>query len=202
MNLDALQRFNTDPLFGYLYIYKFILTDCSELICLLNPENQKPILLLSTVKSACMYDRILLSTDGTVASDRAESHALDLAAAHDAVLHVLYVVDEDVVTAYSGDEYVDGAEGPEHGLEELGEETLSDLRQRASEADTAVETTMRHGRPTETIVEYADNHDLDLLVLGTKRRPDEYRALLGSVTDRVLRLTTRPATVVKAEVID
>ncbi len=51
---------------------------------------------------------------------------------HDAVLHVLYVVDEDVVTAYSGDEYVDEAEGPEHGLEEHGEETLSELRSQAS----------------------------------------------------------------------
>jgi nucleotide-binding universal stress UspA family protein len=59
---------------------------------------------------------------------------------------------------------------------------------------------MQHGRPAETIVRYADKNDVDLLVLGTKRRPDEYRALLGSVTDRVLRLTTRPTTVVKTEV--
>lgn len=147
-----------------------------------------------------MYERILLSTDGTVASEEAETHALDLAAAHDAVLHVLYVVDEDVVTAYSGDEYVDEAEGPEHGLEEHGEETLSELRSRASEASVDIETAIRHGRPAETIVGYADETDADLLVLGTKRRPDEYRALLGSVTDRVLRLTTRPATVVKTEV--
>ena len=147
-----------------------------------------------------MYDRILLSTDGTVASERAEAHALDLAATHDAVLHALYVVDEDVVTAYSGDEYVDEAEGPEHGLEEHGEETLSALRSRASEAGVDVETAMQHGRPAETIVDHADDCDADLLVLGTKRRPDEYRALLGSVTDRVLRLTTRPGIVVKTEV--
>jgi nucleotide-binding universal stress UspA family protein len=147
-----------------------------------------------------MYDRILLSTDGTVASEEAETHALELAAAHNAVLHVLYVVDEDVVTAYSGDEYVDEAEGPEHGLEEHGEQTLSELRHRAAETDVDVEMSMQHGRPAETIVNHADNCDADLLVLGTKRRPDEYRALLGSVTDRVLRLTTRPATVVKTEV--
>ncbi|WP_096391772.1 universal stress protein [Halopenitus persicus] len=147
-----------------------------------------------------MYDRILLSTDGTVASEEAATHALELAAAHDAVLHVLYVVDEDVVTAYSGDEYVDEAEGPEHGLEEHGEETLSALRRRASDVGVDVETAMQHGRPAETIVDHADDCDADLLVLGTKRRPDEYRALLGSVTDRVLRLTTRPATVVKTEV--
>lgn len=147
-----------------------------------------------------MYDRILLSTDGTVASEAAEAHALELAAATEATVHVLYVVDEDVVTAYSGDEYVDGAEGPEHSLEEHGEQTLSELRTRASEDEVRIETAMQHGRPAETIVEYANDHDADLLVLGTKRRPEEYRTLLGSVTDRVLRLTTRPATVVKTQV--
>lgn len=147
-----------------------------------------------------MYDRILLSTDGTVSSEQAEAHALDLAAAHGAVLDILYVIDEDIVTAYSGDEYVDEAEGPEHALEEHGNETLSELRSQASEIAVDVETAMRHGRPAETIVAYADDHDAGLLILGTKRRPDEYRAFLGSVTDRVLRLTPRPATVVKTEV--
>lgn len=147
-----------------------------------------------------MYDRILLSTDGTVASEEAESHAIDLAAAHDAVLHVLYVVDENVVTAYSGDEYVDEAEGPEHGLEELGQETFAEVKSEAADAGVDVVEAMRHGQPAETIVEYADDNDIDLVVLGTKRRPEEYRALLGSVTDRVLRLTHKPATVVKTEV--
>ncbi|QKY20760.1 universal stress protein [Halolamina sp. CBA1230] len=147
-----------------------------------------------------MYERILLSTDGSVASEEAERHAIDLAAAHDAALHALYVVDETVYNAYSGDEYVDEAEGPEHGLEEHGEETLADLRARASDAAVDCTTVMRHGRPSNVIVDYADEIDAGLLVLGTKRRPDEYRALLGSVTDRVLRLTDRPAVVVKTEV--
>jgi nucleotide-binding universal stress UspA family protein len=147
-----------------------------------------------------MYDRILLSTDGTAASEEAESHAIELSAAHDAVLHVLYVVDEDVVTSYSGDEYVDEAEGPEHGLEELGRDTIDDIRTRAGEHGVEVVEALRHGQPTERIVTYADENDVDLLVLGTRRRPAEYRALLGSVTDRVLRLTKRPATVIKTEV--
>ena len=147
-----------------------------------------------------MYDRILLSTDGTAASDAAESHAISLAAAHGAVLHAPYVVDEDVVTAYSGDEYVDESEGPEHGLEERGEETLAAVQDAAAESGVEVVTAMRHGDPAESIVTYADEVDANMLILGTKRRPKEYRTLLGSVTDRVLRLTTRPAAVVKTEV--
>ncbi|MFB6084185.1 MAG: universal stress protein [Halorientalis sp.] len=147
-----------------------------------------------------MYDRILLATDGTAASDDAEAHAVELAAAHDAVLHALYVVDENVVTAYSGDEYVDEREGPEHGLEEQGTERLEAIRADAADAGVEVVDEIRHGQPAETIVGYAEENDVDLLVLGTKRRPEEYRTLLGSVTDRVVRLTTRPTTVVKTEV--
>jgi nucleotide-binding universal stress UspA family protein len=147
-----------------------------------------------------MYDTILLATNGGRASENAETHAIDLAVDHDATLHALFVVDESVYTAYSGDEYVDEAEGPEHGLEELGEETLDSVAARAEDAGVDAVTAMRYGQPAETIVEYADEENVALVVLGTQRRPAEYRSLLGSVTDRVLRLTERPATVVKTEV--
>lgn len=147
-----------------------------------------------------MYDSILLATDGTEASSDAATHAIEIAADTGATLHVIFVVDEAVYSAYSGDEYVDEAEGPEHGLEEVGEEAIEAIRDRAASAGVDVESAMRHGVPARTIVEYADDEDVDLLVLGTKRRPAEYRALLGSVTDRVLRLTARPATVIKTTV--
>ena len=146
-----------------------------------------------------MYDRVLLATDGTVASEDATSHAIDLAATHDAELHALFVVDESIYTAYSGDEYVDSAEGPEHGLIEHGRKTLEAVRADAEDRGIEVTTTVQHGDPVETITDYADDHDVDLIILGTKRRSAEYRALLGSVTDRVLRLTSHPALVVKTE---
>lgn len=147
-----------------------------------------------------MYDDILLATDAGVASENATAHAVELAAAHDATLHVLYVVDSDVYSAYSGDEYVDEAEGPEHGLEEVGEEALDAVRARAAEVGVDTVEELRHGVPHEEVVEYADEADVDVLVLGTKRRPDEYRSLLGSVTDRVVRMADQPVLVVKTPV--
>jgi nucleotide-binding universal stress UspA family protein len=146
-----------------------------------------------------MYDRILLATDGTVASENAASHALDFAAAHGAVLHALYVVDESVYTAYSGDEYVDESEGPKHGLEEHGREALEAIVAAGDDAGVEVVEALEYGDPAQEIVDYGTDRDVDLIVLGTKRRPAEYRVLLGSVTDRVLRLTMRPVTVVKTE---
>ena len=147
-----------------------------------------------------MYERIFLATDGTVASKNAESHAIDLANTHSAILHVLFVIDESIYSAYSGDEYVDEAEGPEHGLRELGEETIAGVRSAAEDVDIDVITNVERGDPVEMILSYGDRENVDMVVLGTKHRPAEYRALLGSVTDRVLRLTTRPTVVIKTEV--
>ncbi|WP_254523714.1 universal stress protein [Natrinema caseinilyticum] len=147
-----------------------------------------------------MYDQILLATDGTIASKNAESHAIELAETHNATLHTLFVVDESIYTAYSGDEYVDEAEGPEHGLEELGQEAIEEVRSSAEDSGVEMIGAVKHGHPVDTILEYGDRQDIDMVVLGTKHRPAEYRALLGSVTERVLRLTTRPTVVVKTEV--
>lgn len=160
-----------------------------------------------------MYEDILLATNGGVASINATDHALDLAADRarllddldiavdrEATLHALFVVDEAAITTYPGDEYVDGHEGPEYGFEDLGEETLAEVRERGADAGVTVETYLRHGTPDETILEVADEIDADLVVAGSQRRPDEYRMLVGSVTERVVRASDRPVLVVKTPV--
>ncbi|ESP90201.1 universal stress protein [Candidatus Halobonum tyrrellensis] len=147
-----------------------------------------------------MYNDILIATNGGVASARAVEHAVDLAAERDATLHALFVVDEDAYSAYSGDEYVDGHEGPEYGLREHGERALADVERRCLDAGLTVETHLVRGVPHQTVVDVADELGVDLMVAGSKRRPDAYRALLGSVTERVVRLADRPVLVVKTPV--
>ena len=147
-----------------------------------------------------MYDRILLPTDAGTGAERATDHAIELADAHDADLYALYVVDSDVYASYAGDEYVHELEGLESALEQEGEEALEAVTERAGEAGLEVTTAVRHGGPHEVIIAYADEADVDLVVMGSKDRPGEYRRLLGSVTERVVRLSSRPVTVVKTPV--
>jgi nucleotide-binding universal stress UspA family protein len=144
-----------------------------------------------------MYDRLLLPTDGERGAERAIDHALELAAAVDATVHALYVVDESIYGAYSGDEFVQEHEGPQSTLEENGQEALARISDEAATAGVEVETAMRYGRPAAEIVAEADDVDANLVVLGTRTRSDEYRQLVGRVAERVLRLTHRPVTVIK-----
>ncbi len=147
-----------------------------------------------------MYDRILLPTDDSAGVERATEHAIEAAKRYDAELHVLYVVDEDVYGSYSGDEYVHEFEGLESALEQAGRDAVEAIRDRAEAEGVDVTTEVRHGTPHEQILAYIEDADVDLTVMGSKNRPGEYRRLLGSVTERVARLTDRPVSIVKTDV--
>jgi nucleotide-binding universal stress UspA family protein len=147
-----------------------------------------------------MYDHVLLPTDGSPGVDRAIDHAIDAADRYDATLHLLYVVDSDVVNAYSGDEFVDGAEGAGETLEETGREALDAVADRAREAGVETVTALRYGVPHEEILRYADEEAIDLTVMGSKTRSGDYRRMLGSVTERVSRQSTAPVSIVKTTV--
>ncbi|SIR94201.1 universal stress protein [Natronorubrum thiooxidans] len=147
-----------------------------------------------------MYDRILLPTDAEKGTELATEHAIAVAESTGAELHLLYVVDSDVYSSYTGDEYVHEFEGLEAALEQAGEDALESAAEAAQEAGLEPTTAVRHGAPHEEILAYADEADVDLLVLGSKARSGEYRRLLGSVTDRVARLASRPVTIVKTPV--
>ncbi len=96
--------------------------------------------------------------------------------------------------ASSGDEFVDANEGPEHALEERGRAALGEVAAQAAERGVETVTALEHGVPEERI------RAVDLVVLGTRRRPDERRSLLGSTTERVARLADQPVSVLKTAV--
>jgi nucleotide-binding universal stress UspA family protein len=147
-----------------------------------------------------VYDSILLPTDASAGMDRAIDHAIDIADRYDATLHVLYIVDTDTYSSYSGDEYVHEFEGLESALEQAGEEAIESIVEAANAAGVETTAVVRHGVPHEEILAYADEADIGLTVIGSKDRPGEYRRLLGSVAERVARMTERPVTVVKTPV--
>ncbi|WP_254839165.1 universal stress protein [Natronomonas marina] len=147
-----------------------------------------------------MYDRLLLPTDMSAGVDRAIEHALDAARRYDAELHVLYVVDAEAYSSYPGDEYVHEFEGLEKALEQAGREAVEEITAAAVEAGVPHEAVVRHGVPHEEILDYAEEADVGLMVIGSKNRPGEYRRLLGSVAERVVHMADRPVTVVKTPV--
>ena len=138
-----------------------------------------------------MYDRILLPTDGSDASDRAVEQAVGLARETGAELHVLFVV-EDIPYA---PEMMDDVVAEE--LQGIGEDALAAVEARADEAGVDVVADIREGAPHSAILEYADREGVDAIVMGTRGRSGLDRYLLGSVTERVVRTADVPVLTVR-----
>ena len=136
-----------------------------------------------------MYHDVLLPTDGSDGSERAVEHALELAAEHDATLHVLYVVDAGGMGFAATPD--DVAETKER-LRERGRRVTESVADRARSAGVDFRTKVDAGVPFETILEYLDEHDVDLVVMGRRGALDPDRHLLGSTTDRVLARASVP----------
>lgn len=147
-----------------------------------------------------MYDTILVPTDGSDVAEAAVDQALDLAETYGATVHALYVVDIDAVDLGLGTEQVDrirqGHFGEMEELKSKADDATGYIADRAAERGVGAEEVVETGNPHKVIADYADDHDVDLIVIGSHGRAGVKRALLGSVTERVLRSTHRPVLVV------
>lgn len=166
-----------------------------------------------------MYDTILFPTDGSDGAAAALDHARDLASLCGATVHVLHVVE----TAHGfgmvgdhqredgpgmvGDHHGDDAYGmvgsqptPEEARDELTEQAQEFVERTASEFD-GVETTgtVRFGDPHRIILDYATDNDVDCIVMGTHGRTGLDRYLIGSVAERVVRLSDVPVVTVRGD---
>ena len=140
-----------------------------------------------------MYDRILFPTDGTEGANAALDHAIDHAQRYDAELHVLYVVEENWPVMEAGQAQLLDA------LEEAGERAIDDARDRAkAEGVGSIRGTVAGGSPYRAILEYIDDHDIELVVMGTHGRRGIDRYLLGSVAEKVVRSADCPVMTVRA----
>ncbi|MFB6102706.1 MAG: universal stress protein [Haloplanus sp.] len=140
-----------------------------------------------------MFERILFPTDGSEGANVAFDHVLEMAAAHDATVHVLNVADttRDSVTLVRG-QVVDA-------LQRKGTEVVREAAERASDHGVATVTDVLQGEPYSTIVDYAETCGADLVVMPTHGRQGLERFLLGSTTERVVRRSTVPVLTIRPD---
>ena len=144
-----------------------------------------------------MYDDILLPTDGSPGMEKVIDHAAGLAAAHDATLRALYVVDTASLTDIPMEASM---EGVSQALEREGQSALEQVQRRAEEA--SVETDLVEGSPASDITAYAAENPCDIVVMGTHGRSGMNRLLLGSVAERVVRSAPVPVLTVNVDNAD
>lgn len=138
--------------------------------------------------------QILVPTDFSENAQHALDYAVVLAKQCSAKLHLLHTP---VVPTYLLMD-LSYSPGPEAVTRILNESQDSLDAQAKGVAESGVEyyTAIREGTVHEVIRDYAKEHDVDLVVLGTHGRTGVSKLMYGSVTERVIKTVHTPIIVV------
>ena len=148
--------------------------------------------------------KILLATDGSQDAELAATTAGDLANKTGSELHIVHV--RPITTPhypgyYIGPEVVEDAEAKEREHLDRQAQWLLDTQAEKIHAagGSVTQSHLRFGKAEEEVVALAEKLGVRLIVLGSRGRGGLRRALLGSVSDSVVRHAHCPVLVVRPE---
>jgi len=139
-----------------------------------------------------VYSRILVANDGSSGALKALEAAIRLAKRHRAELHMI-AVEELPRFAASIDEVDEEQAEANHRLAPV----LAAARAQAKRERVKLETHVVAGHVVPAIVELVRTHRIDLLVVGFMGNSQLYERIIGSTTDRLVRLAPCAILVVK-----
>src|SRR3712207_5928064 len=137
---------------------------------------------------------ILLATDDSKEAQLAASTAADLAKSTGSELHVVHVGEMPLVYHPERHAYRAEYEGHEKEAQQLLEAEVERIKGAGA---TVAQAHLRMGRADEEIVDLAQSIGAGLIVMGSRGQGRLRRALVGSVSESVVRHAHCPVTVVR-----
>ena len=140
---------------------------------------------------------ILLPTDFSNLSLSASEYAINLAEQYSAKLHILHVLEKTppILTIRSLDL---SEEKIIKTIEEDAQKKLDNVVKKISKnRNIEINALIRKGIDFEEIIKYSEKSKIDLIVIATHGRSGIMHTLLGSVAEKVIRLSKIPVLVSK-----
>ena len=147
--------------------------------------------------------KILLATDGSKEARLALTTAADMANSTNSELHVAYVFPTAVQRPFPNPITARPREVQEHELEEAMDQSQQFLDQQVDrvkqEGVSVAEAHLVRGRPDREVVHLSEEIGAGLIILGSRGLGRVRRALMGSVSDSVVRHAGCPVLIVREE---
>jgi nucleotide-binding universal stress UspA family protein len=142
-----------------------------------------------------MNERTLVPYDGSPLSQRALERAITKHP--DDQITVLYVIDPMLAVYEAETKGLPAASTWYDRMTERADEICARAIDRAGEHDCEITTVTENGRPARTILQYAAEHDIDHIMMGSHGREGVSQLILGSVAEGVMRQAPMPVTIVR-----
>lgn len=138
-----------------------------------------------------MYEKILVAIDHSAASDRALAAAKELAGLAKGEVWVVHLREREVIPRMGL------VPTEEHNEAEDEVKTAVSALAEAGVTTHAEVADVPFGQAAAEIVELAKQHDVGVIVMGSRGRSDLKGLVLGSTAHKVIHLTDRPVLVVR-----
>jgi nucleotide-binding universal stress UspA family protein len=135
-----------------------------------------------------MFEKVICATDGSENADRAFQYAIQLAESEGATLHAVHVVEKLLGPRVGGmNSHVDESE-----IDAKIKRQVETAGKKLGSPVTMHVMASPNGEVAKRIAETASDLSADLIIVGTRGHSAISGALLGSVTQRLLHVTTCP----------
>lgn len=139
--------------------------------------------------------QILIATDGSETANEAADFALEMFGCSGAKVYALYIIDTTPYRSVSLDKIWSKETLDE--FERAGYEATSYVEKIGKAAGVEVESRVLKGHPTEKILSFAEDNNIDMIIVGSLGKGGYERVLLGSVSKKVVRHAKIPVLVVR-----
>lgn len=139
-----------------------------------------------TVRDTGAYERILFCTDFSENAEFAFDYAIDAAVRRPgSVLYVLHVIPEPDAQFWKT--YI-------YEVEDVDQKAKRDIDERIEKTylvrapkSVQIEVVIRVGKDSDSILEFAEENAVDLIVMGRRGRSSLGKVLFGNVTEKICR---------------
>jgi nucleotide-binding universal stress UspA family protein len=139
-----------------------------------------------------MYKNIILATDGSDHAKRAAENAMHIAkCTKGSLVEIVFVVDSDKVKSDVLSHWNSA------DLDGKRKERIREVEKLARTYEVSYKVTILQGEPGSAIVEYANNTNADIIVIGSRGLSGLQQFVLGSVSHKVAKRANCPVLIVK-----
>ncbi|MGB9938485.1 universal stress protein [Methanosarcina sp.] len=142
------------------------------------------------------YRNILIATDGSENTRRAISYGIEIAKLSGATVYALYVVN---TPSTISENWTIGKETIYNVMRNDGEKAVSKIKRIGGASGVEVREVVLDGYPSNEIIDFAANNNIDLIVMGTLGETGLEKFLIGSVAEKVVRGSKVPVMVVRGK---
>ncbi len=127
------------------------------------------------------YKRILVGVNDSIESSRAQDEAISIASKYNSLLFAVTVFDiPDIHTSSPQDNKISNINLEEY-IQKV-KDTLLNLKKNAEDKGVKVETELldERQRPEKAILDYSKKKDMDLIIIGKRKKDNMKEIILGS----------------------